>query len=704
MKQIKCLTWMLIFSVAVFCVASAGQKVKHENLKGQKLEDQQVISNLESVTVELQYKSEETDKVTHGSRGGGETIETATVIPSLPYVDVGNTSTMVDDYDPTGDECSTPSGLPDAVYSYAPSVPELVNVKTCNSAYWTRVYIFENDENTLLRCNRFTDSCGPDMSDKMHGAIFLVSIEPPNTYYFVVDGENGESGEYEIEVYLTPPVDTQTVHPAIAQNDSDMVFFAYEYNAMEYESNIYFFSIINDTLWGGIGWVFDGLATFPATDNWGPDSTYKATLVLPPEENNAGDLFDMTVLHAKDVGSWTASTWLLSNLDFFGQKSVDVACVGGLGDWNYGYYAGVYSRGGTTPLTDAPIVVYPTATAASITWYTGISCDKTSADIDETQNIGYTAYDYFNGTDGVWALFMRQDNVTTWTGGSGYTYSLDEGQNFQYPDVSVDDRKICVVGEFYTNDNPDDKDIICWYASDGNIASLSSATVIGTEDAERFPAIANVGPNWFICTFVRNDTLFSTQSTDGGAIWDTPKMTSTIGDLAVSEYHSSAVSDPLGNNIWVMYEYQEPPEEKDIEGKVFLRMVELIDTDGDGWYDHADNCPNTPNPGQEDSDGDGVGDACANCCLAHGIPGDANGDLSVNLTDILNAISYVYIEPVGDPPAFNGCDALYDVNGDGTSADDPIVNLTDILEMISHVYVEPIGDPILCCPPECQIP
>jgi hypothetical protein len=36
----------------------------------------------------------------------------------------------------------------------------------------------------------------------------------------------------------------------------------------------------------------------------------------------------------------------------------------------------------------------------------------------------------------------------------------------------------------------------------------------------------------------------------------------------------------------------------------------VADADGDGIPDETDNCPNTPNPLQEDSDQDGVGDAC----------------------------------------------------------------------------------------------
>jgi hypothetical protein len=65
------------------------------------------------------------------------------------------------------------------------------------------------------------------------------------------------------------------------------------------------------------------------------------------------------------------------------------------------------------------------------------------------------------------------------------------------------------------------------------------------------------------------------------------------------------------------------------------------DSDGDGVLDDVDNCPDTPNPGQEDADADGLGDLCDNC-PAVANPGqedadaDGVGDLCDNCSEIAN--------------------------------------------------------------------
>ena len=111
------------------------------------------------------------------------------------------------------------------------------------------------------------------------------------------------------------------------------------------------------------------------------------------------------------------------------------------------------------------------------------------------------------------------------------------------------------------------------------------------------------------------------------------------------------------------------------------------DGDGDGHPDDADNCPATANPGQNDGDRDGVGDACeATARVIDGVLRYRAGDAQANRASIFTQAGQIRLSDPdsGGIRALEGCTAASDtevVCGNPTRA---VADLRDLSDFVRN--------------------
>jgi len=634
-----------------------------------------------------------------GSMQGGEDILSATVIPSLPYLDSGTTSGYNDDYDAS---CPTASASADVVYSYTPAASERVDIETCESSYWTKLIIYEaSDTLNEIACNQYSDTC----ADPYHAALWGFDLVGGNTYYIVIDGFNSADGNYVLNMEAWPPVDTTSLHPALSDGNNDVLFHAFEFN--EYDSNLFWMGSADDgaTWSNGVSWNLSGKSgTYPSTSYWGDDGRFFATLVPPKEYNNGAGLFYMEAPYAPDVSGYTGGSFNWSANGWSDILMTDMVCCDALEDFQFGMIAFNMTLT-ANEYYSIPLAAHPDSIDAIGSLWVSLSgwianYSATAAiDIDQSNLNAYMVYDYLNDSSNTWMLLYWQDNFDDWGGTMEAAYDLNGGDtsSLRYPDVAATGGNAVVICEYYEANATDtsDMDIVVGTILGGDLGS-TDITLMGlaeTDADERFPRIRAIDDSTYIATFIRNDTIFYTLSRDVGLTWDPVTALNDPDQSGVSEYRSVDIAESNGYSVKITYEYQNVARDGEIYVDIkTLQIYEFPDSDGDTVPDPNDNCPNTPNTDQANSDNDSFGDVCDNCPLVDNedqldTDGDTYGDACDNCPDIINHDqSDVDTDNVGDlcdncPNDANTDQANSDTDPFGDACDNcPTVDNTDQLD------------------------
>jgi len=128
---------------------------------------------------------------------GGETVDDPIFITGLPFTAFGSTEFYMDDYD---EACPyTGSTSPDVVYRYDATEDMAIDIDLCGEGtyYDTKVYVYENEVGALVGCN--DDACNNSHQSWL-SQIVGQPLMAGNTYYIVIDGYGGGSGEYELNI------------------------------------------------------------------------------------------------------------------------------------------------------------------------------------------------------------------------------------------------------------------------------------------------------------------------------------------------------------------------------------------------------------------------------------------------------------------------------------------------------------------------
>jgi len=147
-------------------------------------------------------------------------------------------------------------------------------------------------------------------------------------------------------------------------------------------------------------------------------------------------------------------------------------------------------------------------------------CESTSMDIDQGTLYSYAVYTYDNeGAMDIYVFIMDFGQWGEYSGSpiheNAFEAFISSSGDDANLDVSALNDNVIIVSER-------DGDIIGYYSGNG-LNNIEETTI---ETGAENPRIFHTDENTAICTFIKNDILYSSTTEDGGASWSSPTQIS----------------------------------------------------------------------------------------------------------------------------------------------------------------------------------
>jgi hypothetical protein len=237
-------------------------------------------------------------------------------------------------------------------------------------------------------------------------------------------------------------------------------------------------------------------------------------------------------------------------------------------------------------------------------------------------------------------LFISHDEATTWSAVSIPGVAEGKTQYFAMLDVDSDG---WIHVAYYQNESG---------LVDGGVLNGGIANVYYTVSSDG-------GQTWSVPTLVNNPA-------DSLKFFDPPPDLSTHEYYLIGDYSQLRVGFVSGLRTayvcWTQYDknrsnvYLNDKREREM----CTKMIPPLDTDHDGLFDPDDNCPSIFNPGQEDANGNGVGDACENIRSRANVDDSGSSHGRIDGSDLF-PLGRAFGTCLGDP----AYDPLVDLSPDG---------------------------------------